>query len=49
MLPEVDDIEIRDWAAYEAAVRQGALATTATLAKLPTSVTEIRRRPPLAP
>ncbi len=45
ILPEVDDIEIRDWKAYEPAVAAGERAALAALDKLATPVTELRRRP----
>ncbi len=45
ILPEVDEIEIRDWKAYESAVAQGEIATNAALANLATPINRIRRRP----
>jgi len=45
ILPEVDDIEIRDWKAYDPAVREGHKATVAALAALRGPISEMRRRP----
>jgi NTE family protein len=45
ILPEVDDIEIRDWKAYEPAVAAGERAALAALDKLAMPVTQLRRHP----
>jgi NTE family protein len=45
VLPNVDEIEIRDWRAYEPAVAEGARAMKAALAELDRPVSELRRRP----
>lgn len=47
ILPLVDEIEIRDWKAYEPAVAAGERAAVAALDKLTLPVTELRRRPPV--
>ena len=44
VLPMVDNIEIRDWKAYEPAVAAGERATLEALDKLHGPVTELRRR-----
>jgi NTE family protein len=46
--PSVQGVEIRDWEAYEPAVRAGYEATLAALDGLETPVTELRRRPSLS-
>jgi NTE family protein len=46
--PRMDEVEIRDWDAYEPAVAAGQLATEAALAKLGGPVTNLRRRASLA-
>jgi NTE family protein len=43
--PEVSDVEIRNWKAYDPAVEAGYRAAREALAKLKTPVTELRRRP----
>jgi NTE family protein len=48
VLPRMDDVEIRDWDAYEPAVAAGRLATEEALAKLSRPVIDLRRRPPVA-
>lgn len=48
VLPQMDDVEIRDWDAYDPAVEAGRAATEAALARLSRPVTELRRRRPLA-
>jgi NTE family protein len=45
--PQMDDIEIRDWKAYEPAVVAGRQAMTDALAKLSKPVIDLRRRPSL--
>ena len=45
VMPDLSKIEIRDWAAYEAAVEAGYLATHEALDKLSDPVTDLRRRP----
>jgi NTE family protein len=42
ILPKVDDIEIRDWKAYEPAVAAGRRAALTALARLEAPVTELR-------
>jgi NTE family protein len=44
VLPEVSNIEIRDWSAYEPAVAEGYRAMNEALAKLDRPVQELRRR-----
>jgi NTE family protein len=46
VLPDVDQIEIRDWKAYDPAVAEGRRATLSALASLSGPVTELRRMPP---
>ena len=46
--PKVDNVEIRDWKAYEPAKLAGREAMTAALAGLAGPVTDLRRRPSLA-
>jgi NTE family protein len=46
--PRMDNVEIRDWDAYEPAVAAGELATQQALAKLTRPVADLRRRPSLA-
>jgi NTE family protein len=48
VLPQMDDVEIRDWDAYDPAVSAGRLATEAALARLTRPVVEMRRRARLA-
>ncbi|MDR3513505.1 MAG: patatin-like phospholipase family protein [Caulobacteraceae bacterium] len=48
ILPKMDDVEIRDWDAYDLAVEAGRAATEEALAKLSHAVTDLRRRPSLA-
>jgi NTE family protein len=48
VLPRMDDVEIRDWDAYDPAVEAGRLATEAALAKLGRPVVYLRRRPRIA-
>ena len=48
VLPKMDNVEIRDWDAYEPAVEAGRLATEAALAKLTRPVVDLRRRARLA-
>lgn len=48
VLPDVSQIEIRDWAAYDVAVEAGYRATLEALDKLTRPVTELRRRLSLA-
>jgi NTE family protein len=45
--PKMDDIEIRDWKAYDPAVVAGHEAMSEALAKLTRPVTDLRRRPSL--
>ncbi len=49
VLPRMDDIDIRDWDAYDPAVEAGRLATEQALAKLSHPVIDLRRRPRLEP
>ena len=44
ILPKMDEIDLRDWKAYEPAVAAGQAATTETLAKLTRPVIDLRRR-----
>jgi NTE family protein len=44
VLPQMDDVEIRDWDAYDPAVEAGRVATEEALAKLSRPVTDLRRR-----
>ena len=48
VLPEVSNIEIRDWSAYAPAVAEGYRAMNEALDKLDRPVQELRRRPSLA-
>jgi NTE family protein len=48
VLPQMDNVEIRDWDAYDPAVAAGQSAMEAALAKLKRPVSELRRRPCLA-
>ncbi len=43
--PQLDDIEIRDWKAYDPAVAEGRRAALSALAALPRPVTDLRRLP----
>lgn len=43
--PDMTGVEIRDWSAYDPAVKAGYDATIVALDKLKTPVTELRRRP----
>jgi NTE family protein len=45
--PDVTDIEIRDWSAYEPAVERGYQAMLEALGKLDRPVQDVRRRPSL--
>jgi NTE family protein len=45
--PRLDDVEIRDWKAYEPAKAAGREAMLAALAGLTTAITDLRRRPSL--
>lgn len=45
--PDVSGIEIRDWEAYDEAVKAGYRATVAALDRLSKPVTQLRRRPSL--
>ena len=44
-MPRMDDVEIRDWDAYEPAVAAGQVATEEALSKLTHAVVDLRRRP----
>jgi NTE family protein len=46
--PDVEGIDIRDWKAYEPAVRAGYEAARQTLGQLTTPVTDLHKRPPHA-
>lgn len=46
--PKVEDIDIRDWKAYDPAVRAGYEAAQHALASLTTPVTDLHKRQPLA-
>ncbi len=48
VLPKVDNVEIRDWKAFEPAVAAGDKAMTEALRRLSRPVQELRRRPSLA-
>jgi NTE family protein len=43
--PQLDDIEIRDWKAYDPAVAEGRRAALSALAALPGPVADLRRLP----
>lgn len=47
VLPEIDEVEIRDWDAYEPAVAAGQAATEQALARLSKPVIDLRRRRPI--
>ena len=47
VMPRMDDVEIRDWDAYDPAVEAGRLATLEALSKLSHPVVDLRRRPSL--
>jgi NTE family protein len=44
--PKLDDIEIRDWKAYEPAVAEGRRAALSALALLTVPITDLRQAPP---
>jgi NTE family protein len=48
VLPKMDDVEIRDWDAFDPAVAAGREATEQALAKLSRPVVDLRRRPSVA-
>ena len=48
ILPKMDQVEIRDWEAYDEAANAGALATRLALEGLSRPVTELRRRASLS-
>jgi NTE family protein len=47
VLPHMEDIDLRDWRAYDPAVAAGRVAMTEALAKLTRPVIDLRRRPSL--
>jgi NTE family protein len=47
ILPMVDNIEVRDWKAFDLAVAVGQSAALEALDRLAVPVTELRRRPSL--
>ncbi len=49
VLPTMEDVEIRDWEAFDVAVEAGARGMAAALAGLSSPLTELRRRPLLEP
>jgi NTE family protein len=48
VLPQMENVEIRDWDAYDPAVEAGRVGMEEALAKLKRPVVELRRRPSLA-